>query len=429
MTVISYVNASLELWGCVISVIVALCLNLSKRRFNQCDHLYFWMLGCNVGALAFDVLALVFRGRPGPLCWWGVRISNFIAFSMNYALLESFAHYLTVFLSQRTVVSRRPLKLARLICLMSLALVVVTQFFPVIYWIDAQNIYHRAGMFWISHAMVLAVLILCGWMLCRYRAAIEPQEKVALWLYILGPLIAVSVQMFVYGLAISNLADTISLVVVFLFLQAEQGRHAAERENLLTQSRISIMLSQIQPHFLYNALSVIQNMCHGKAPEAEYATIQFAEFLRGNLDSLRAEKPIPFDQELHHTQNYLWLEKQRFEEDLCVEYDIQTTGFSIPALTLQPIVENAVRYGAMKRECGGIVRVTTRETEDAFLITVADNGPGFDISVPRDDGRSHVGISNVRERLKMMCGGGLNIESVPQKGTTAVISIPKEMGA
>ena len=230
------------------------------------------------------------------------------------------------------------------------------------------------------------------------------------------------------------------MVIIFLFLQAEQGRRAAEqdrlvaeqkrlvaeKENLLMQSRVSIMLSQIQPHFLYNALSAIQYMCHGKAPEAEQATIQFAEFLRGNLDSLQADAPIPFRQELKHTQNYLWLEKQRFEDDLRVEYDIQAEDFNIPALTLQPIVENAVRYGVMKKEYGGTVHIASRETPDAFVVTVSDDGAGFDPYIPKADGRTHIGISNVGERLRIMCGGRLDITSTPGEGTVAKISVPKE---
>lgn len=436
MTTVSYINLSLELWGCVMCGLVMLCLLLSSRPRSECDRLYLRMLACNIAALLFDGMAYLFRGHPGALCWWGVRISNFVSFSANYGLLASFAHYLTGYLSQYTQVSRRPLRIARVFCLTAFGLVVLTQFFPVIYTIDAANVYHRAGLFWISQAAALVVLAISAYLLIRCRKMLEPQTKAGLWLYILLPLAALSVQMFVYGLVLSNMANTMSLVIIFLFIQAEQGRRGAERdrlvaeqENELMQSRVAIMLSQIQPHFLYNALAAIQNMCHGKAPEAEQATIQFAEFLRGNLDSLKADRPISFAQELRHTQNYLWLEKRRFEENLRVEYDIQAENFRIPALTLQPIVENAVRYGAMARECGGTVRVSSREAADAFLVTVEDDGPGFDPRAPKADGRTHIGITNVGERLKAMCGGSLTVHSVPGTGTSVVISIPKQAEA
>ena len=426
MTTIGYVNLSLELWGCVMCGVVMLCLFLGRRRHSTCDRLYMQMLLCNIGALLFDALALLLRGHPGSVFWWGVRIANFIAFLMNYGLLASFVEYLTEYLAQYAKVPRMPMHIAQGLCMTGMLLVVLTQFFPLFYRIDARNIYHRADFFWVSHVLGILVLAVCAWLLLYCSASVAPQQKVCLWSYIVLPFAAVIVQMFIYGLALVNLANTISIVIIFLFLQAEQNRLAAERENLLTQSRVSIMLSQIQPHFLYNTLATIQAMCRGKAPEAEQATVQFAQFLRGNLDSLQASAPIPFEKELHHTQNYLWLEKQRFQGFLQVRYDIHTMDFLIPALTLQPIVENAVRYGVMKKENGGTVWISTQETEHAYTVTVKDDGMGFDAYAPKSDGRTHIGISNVGERLRMMCGGSLNITSTLGQGTVAVISVPKE---
>ena len=197
------------------------------------------------------------------------------------------------------------------------------------------------------------------------------------------------------------------------------------RERELQDSQTKIMLSQIQPHFLYNALCVIQDLCHGTAPEAEKATVEFSEFLRSNLDSLRATAPIPFEAELKHTRNYLSLEQRRFGEDLKVVYDIETVDFSLPALTLEPIVENAVRYGVLQREEGGTVWISAKEETDAFCVTVRDDGVGFDVMMPKQDGRSHIGIQNVRDRLERMCGGSLVIVSTPGKGTVATITVPK----
>lgn len=425
MSPVNYINACLQIWGCTISVIAAACLLLTKRQFDRFERLYFWILGCNTCALFFDMLALLFRGHPGLLCWWGVRVSNFVSFSANYCLLESFSDYLTSYLARRTAVSRRPLQFTRWICLFSLGFVVLTQFVPVIYTIDARNVYHRADWFWLSQVAGLAAMLINAGMLLRYRSALEPLERAALWTYILLPAAALVVQIFVYGLALLNLADTVAIIVIFLFLQAEQGRRSAEQENLLMQDRVAIMLSQIQPHFLYNALSVIQDLCHGKAPEAEQAAVEFSEFLRGNLDSLQADSPIPFEQELRHTQNYLSLEKKRFGDNLRVEYEIGATDFFIPALTLQPIVENAVRNGVMRQEEGGTVRVASAETAESFTVTVSDDGIGFDPAALPEDGRTHVGISNVRERLRVMSGGSLHIESARGMGTTAVLSVPK----
>lgn len=186
------------------------------------------------------------------------------------------------------------------------------------------------------------------------------------------------------------------------------------------------MLSQIQPHFLYNTLCAIQAMCTENPPEAARTTALFASFLRGDLDSLSRKEPVTFEQELKHTRNYLELEQKRYGERLHIAYDIKATAFSLPTLTLQPIVENAVNHGLSEREEGGTVRISSEETERAYLITVEDDGVGFDASAPGEDGRLHIGIANVRGRLRAMCGGTLTVKSAPGEGTTAVIAIPKE---
>lgn len=224
----------------------------------------------------------------------------------------------------------------------------------------------------------------------------------------------------------AGLVFTLSAVLLCVaLLGVQMVIHYVRRERELQDSQTKIMLSQIQPHFLYNALCVIQDLCHGAAPEAEKATVEFSEFLRSNLDSLRATDPIPFTAELKHTRNYLSLEQRRFGDDLQVVYDIETMDFSLPALTLEPIVENAVRYGVLQREDGGTVWISTKEEQDAYRVTVRDDGVGFDVTVTKQDGRSHIGIQNVRDRLERMCGGSLVIVSTPGKGTVATITVPK----
>lgn len=216
------------------------------------------------------------------------------------------------------------------------------------------------------------------------------------------------------------------LQILFLTLYLDREHALAKMERELTESRTAVIVSQLQPHFLFNALTAIQDMCHGKAPEAEEAVVEFSEYLRGNVDSLRRSEPVSFEQELKHAKNYLALESKRFPGRVRAEYDIRATGFRLPVLTLQPIVENAVRYGITQREAGGTVRISSDEDGDAFRVTISDDGVGFDASNPKRDGRSHLGISSVRSRLETMCGGTLTMKSTPGIGTAAVISIPKK---
>lgn len=208
----------------------------------------------------------------------------------------------------------------------------------------------------------------------------------------------------------------------------EAQRIEAEKQAMemkLQESRISIMLSQIQPHFLYNTLNSIYQLCETNPMRAKSMVNFFAEYLRNNLSTLEAPGLISFETELSHVKTYLEIEKIRFEDTLEIEYDIKCKDFSLPVLTVQPIVENAVKHGTSKKRGGGRVLISTDEDRENYIVKVSDTGAGFDPSVPKNDGKSHVGIENVRQRLINMCGGTLSIESEVGKGTLATIVIPK----
>jgi signal transduction histidine kinase len=416
------------------------------------------MLIYNMGAMLFDVFALLFRGHLGILPSVGVRISNFVAFSCNYLILAAFLKYLTNFIvtkqrihdpsANEHKVARLPLTLARMVIEFALAILVINLFYPIIYFIDSNNIYHREPYFWLSLVPGATGIIVASLMLMLYRKCFERQELIAFWTYIIFPLVALIFQNFIYGISLLNLASTTSLVLVFVFVQAQQGRRLAVQEKELTQSRISIMLSQIQPHFLYNSLNTIRYLCVKDPEEAQRAIDNFSSYLRCNLDSLKRTTPVPFDTELEHVRNYLALEKMRFDDELTIVYDIRTTAFMIPALTVQPLVENAVKYGVGKKAGGGTVVIATAEkkhdaalsrdqlsyhasqsqseTRSAYVITVTDDGNGYDPEVRQEDGRTHIGIDNVRARLKAMCNADLTIVSVPGKGTVATITVPAQ---
>ena len=271
----------------------------------------------------------------------------------------------------------------------------------------------------------MAALLCDTFILTACRKHMKRQDLIALLSYMIIPLITVIAQIFLPAEPdLSDIGITLGLLIIFMFSHVSRGKLIAQQEKELTDMHISLLISQIRPHFLYNTLAVIQGMCHGKAPEAERTAIEFAEYLRGNMDAIGENRMISFAKELWHTQLYLSLEQKRFGEMLKADYDIEDSDFRIPALTLQPIVENAVKHGVMKRESGGTVTVITAQEPFFHVITVRDDGVGFDPAMEQTDGRSHIGIANVRERLKVMCGGTLEIRSIKGQGTEAVIRIP-----
>lgn len=179
---------------------------------------------------------------------------------------------------------------------------------------------------------------------------------------------------------------------------------------------------------MFNALTTIQYLCKTDPDLASKATNKFAKYIRTNMDSLNNDRPITFNEELEHLENYLFIEKLRYGDRLTIKYDIQITKFKLPVLTIQPLVENAMRHGISKRDEGGVIVISTYEDDVNIYVSVADNGVGFDTTKVKEkkDGRSHIGIENVRERVKFMCNGTLTIESEIGRGTKAIICLPVE---
>ena len=234
------------------------------------------------------------------------------------------------------------------------------------------------------------------------------------------------IHFYYFGLAITMLYQIVRLVFDLRKQYLASIRYQQMQKELY-EAKVSVMVSQIQPHFMYNALSSIAMMCTIDPKTARDATVTFAKYLRGNMDSIRQTKPVPFTQELEHLKKYLYIEKLRFGDMLNIEYDIQTTDFVLPQLSIQPLVENAVKHGVGMKKEGGTVTISTRETEDAFEVIISDDGVGFDTSAEKkDDGRSHVGMENTRKRIREMCGGKVKIESKVGEGTVATVVLPKE---
>lgn len=181
-------------------------------------------------------------------------------------------------------------------------------------------------------------------------------------------------------------------------------------------------MSQIQPHFLYNTLVTIQGLCLTD-PEKAFDTISsFGAYLRQNLDSLDQPKLIPFQKELEHTKVYAEIEMLRFPS-IKVKYDIRDTEFDLPALTVQPLVENAIRHGVRIRE-EGVVLVTAYREPDHHAIEIRDNGTGFDAASLETAEGKHIGLRNVRDRIEQMCRGSVIIDSRINEGTVVTIRLP-----
>ena len=222
--------------------------------------------------------------------------------------------------------------------------------------------------------------------------------------------------------SISFLTSAIIVDNVFYYVWLHIQFVREHERDLMAAQRIQIMMMQIQPHFLFNALNTIRALYAKNSPLAERTLEDFSAYLRQNLESLSQTDLIPVSKELEHTQLYAKIEMQRFP-NVQVEYRIEDTQFAVPALTIQPLVENAIRHGVRGRE-DGLVIVATALEAGRHQVTVADNGAGFDPKQQLSTEELHIGIRNVKERVAQMCGGELVLTSEIGKGTSITLLFP-----
>ena len=222
------------------------------------------------------------------------------------------------------------------------------------------------------------------------------------------------------------LVIVIAFGIYTIIFSYKMSLRTKQAEAELKDKSVAVMISQIQPHFLYNSLNSIAELCVVDPKRAEKATIDFSRYLRGNMGALGETKAIEFEDELKHLSHYIELEKLRYGDDLQFEYNIQETAFTLPALTVQPLVENAVNHGIRYHKMQGRVKISSCSDSDNYYVIIEDDGVGFNPEEYPNDGRKHIGIANVKYRLEVICDGSVDIQSEKGKGTVVTIRIPKE---
>ncbi len=425
---------SIEFWGAVFCAIIGLSLFTTGKKGKGYNFLALMTAALSL-MLFFDALAWYFRGSEGVVAGFMVRAGNALSFLMLFFLPGLFYPYLS-----SNVAGEEGKEVLRWLAspiygigIFSIILLVISQFNGMLYYIDDGNTYHRGSWFLFVSALYLLVLLLLLSGVVFVRRRISKDMFPAIVFFTALPLGAVAVQMFYYGLPILNLVLMLGAANIFAaeirqktsILEIQEDRIGVQNEEIVNlQTRIA--LSQIKPHFLYNALNSIYILCGSDLEKGRNAISDLSDYLRMNIGSIESLAPIPFEKEMEHVNTYMSIEKLRFGEDLDFSVITPVTDFLLPALTLQPLVENAVRHGIVPTGREGIILITTRETEQYYIISISDNGMGFDIkSLDTDEGK-HIGIRNVRDRLKMQMNASLEISSIPGSGTEVTVRIPKQ---
>ena len=299
----------------------------------------------------------------------------------------------------------------------------VVNIFTGIFFTAENGVYLRSKTMILSQGYQLVMFILVV-IVTVINKRLNAREKTAFSLYCFLPFAAIILQNVFKGYAIAYASIIIAIEVLFFFVNVQKNLDLAKEEEKNTDAQIKIMLSQIKPHFIYNALSSISTLISINPAKAEAALDGFTEYLRHNLSSLTATKLIPFEDELKHIKTYVSLEKMRFGERVNLVYDTKVTDFCVPPLSIQPIVENAIKHGILKRLDGGTVVIKSFETDKNYVIEIKDDGVGFNSDEMDFNGNEHVGLKNIYYRIKN-CGGNMTVKSETNKGTDVIVTFAK----
>ena len=422
----SVVNLIIEMIGIMVSLFSILLLGFGFSH-DRTTVRYFFICFSSLLLYNLSILLLeLMNGYQGSKWRIGMMIAGFLSFLISVLTVYFVSNYLLTLLHP-------PAKITRWIrLLMTAALVLATivllygQYAGKIALVDENYRYYEGEWKNLGFIIVAFYMSLDFLLLVRYRDQMVLEQRLAFSTYIGLPLLSIFLRPILPGVYIVALSSSCSMLVMLVVTLIEQSREYRIQEQRNEQMKVDLMLSQIQPHFLFNALYVIQEICRIDPDTAYLAVGEFSQYLRHNMDSININVPIPFAKELEHTQHYVRLQQLRFGSALDVRYELNCTQFQLPTLTLQPIVENAIRYVIRQKKDGrGTVIVSTAEKSDTYEICVTDNGPGFVPDEVPKDGLAHVGLKNVRERLLRVCGGSLAIETHIGEGTKVTISLPK----
>ena len=416
--------------GLIISLLGIVLVLRSDILEKQSRRFFLWIFIILIAYALSDTISWITYEKVGREWMLASKISLFLASVFSGALIPLLTGFMLYSSGEEKAFRNRIFQMILAVFAVYLILLIYAQFSTAIYYYDESNTYHRGPWYPVLLVLPILMLILNIWLLWSKRNRLYKKNKAVFASCILLPVISMMIQMLFYGVNIIILGVSISAFIMLTNVINETRKQYYMQQEENVKLKTEILLSQIQPHFLFNTLGTISHLCTD-APEAKKAIGLFSRYLRGNIDVLSNEMLIPFDKEIDHARMYLELEKLRFGDSLQVSWDLQCTDFMIPSLTLQPLVENAVRYGVRGNADGcGTVRIQSRDRGDHYEISVFDSGPGFypdhtQWSVER----SHIGIDNVKERLRVVCNGEFRIQSIPRLGTTATIILPKEKKA
>jgi len=436
------VNIIISIWGNVFILVMVFSLYISKNHDKNNKNIRNISIPYTDEILIFYILIFFYNLFYSIISM--IEITD-IAYAKQAYLTATFLYYIVgamlMFLffwfckkyvadPMNDKILDVSIKVMTTIQVILLVLLIVNIFTGIIfYYDDIEGYKHGWGYFVWQGYIAAALTFLLILLFIRFRR-LNSFLKYILGIVVTLPIMAITFDLIFEYANFNNVFIIIAALLIYLQYENYRAMYSIETVLQMEDAQKKLMMDQIQPHFLHNSLTSIIYYIDKDPEVAKESLVNFSKYLRSNLDSVNTKEMISFSEELEHTKMYLSLEKLRFEDKLTIEYDIKESLFMVPALSLQPMVENAVKHGIRKSESGrGTIKISTDSDDKSYIIIVEDNGSGFntDNLATLDD--THIGVKNVMKRLSIECRGTMEFESEIGKGTVCTIRIPKGGGA
>ena len=414
--------------GSIVLLVVLIFALLSEIRFKEGASSY--LMDCLI-ALAISILIdapkWIMVGYPE-----NIILIMFLSVLSYIALMVSlvyFTIYLVKHLNEKVFVSYSVCTFSGIWGTICSIIYLVMLISNSLFVFDENGYFTYAKYYPIVELLPLFMMILNIALIYSCRRSLTRKYYITWLSFMVLPLVGMAVEAFV-KCSLSYFMFAISALLIYVNIHTEQNIIIASQEAELTESRMKVMISQIQPHFMYNTLNSIYYLIEKDPNRAQNMLSTFSDYLRLNINALSAEKPIDFSQEMKHITSYLNLEKVRFEDELEIEYDIKDEDFTVPSFSIQTLVENAVKHGISQKDGGGKIKISTYMDQEYHYISIKDNGVGMNIKEYEkklENNKSGIGIKTSKERIEKQCSGTVEIYSIIGKGTEVVIKLPREL--
>lgn len=422
----------LELWGGGFCIVGAICLFVTRKLTVKGIELITTIMLLTAALLFSDVLALRFDRENENLTGL-FYIVDFLVFALPYVVYSLAIVYLAGFVSFRIgKPKKRMVKAANALLAINLGILIISCFAGLYYWYDENGRYQIGKYINLHFALCILYVLIIAIFVFRNRKAFYIWERIILFvIFIMLFCSYITEAINLFTLSPPNIAACVAMIIILIMHSIECAMVSARQREELDQAKRQMYLKQIQPHFVLNSLTSIKQACDDNDPQTAGRLVEkFADFLKGSLSSISNTECISITKEMQTVRNFMDIIDDRFDGDVKAVYDLQEVDFVVPPFSVQMLVENAVKHGIRKKTDGkGTVWIKTRHEGADYVVEVLDDGVGFDPEAISPDDESQIGLKNVETRLRLMCSGKLEIESMSGKSTRVIMRIPKKQEA